>query len=399
MSSRRFRNVVFKVHTWLGIHLFLILALLSITGTLLIYSHQIDALLVGGKRIDPASAGEARPTYGQLYDQARLYAPDAVITKIVDAPSDWIAGSGTMWAPGKGQRKIWFGGENGAVTHESGPYDFYTVVRELHDSFLTRQHIGGIIVCTASLFILIFLITGAITYRRFWRGFFRWPSRKRGRRMFWSDVHRLTAVWSLPFLLIIALTGVYYLLDRLVAFQYQNIEFELLSEREESIPNAFDGSALDKAIAIAEKANPGLEVKEARIPGQPQEGLLLFGESDVLLTSAESNRVLIDPATLEIVDQIPAQDLNAAHRVASIADHLHFGTFGGAITKLVWAAFGIVSTILFFAGAMVYASRIATPETTGSAASRVWSASILTKVGYSAFFLGIVAVALLRFAI
>lgn len=397
MTGRRFRNVVFKVHTWLGIHVFLILALLSITGTLLIYSHQIDALLVSGKRVAATMTGEPRPSFGDLYEQARLYDPDAVITRIVRADSDWIADTGMIWTIENGQRLIWFGGDSWAVSHEAGPYDFYTVVRELHDSLLTRQHLVGIFVCTFSILLLVFLITGTITYRRFWRGFFRWPSRARGRRMFWSELHRLAAVWSLPFLVVVALTGGFYLLDRLVTLPYQSIEFERLSEREEHIPSSFDGKALDRAVSTAESATPGLEIKHAYIPGQPHEGLLLMGQSDVLLTDSESNRILIDPVSLAIVHQLPAADLNAAHRIAAVADRLHFGTFGDDLTEYLWTAFGILSTVLFFAGAMVYASRTDEPGGNSSAAARVLSASVLTKVGYSALFLAIIAVAVLRF--
>ncbi|MEQ9039512.1 MAG: PepSY-associated TM helix domain-containing protein [Silicimonas sp.] len=388
---------MFRLHAWFGIHVFGILALLSITGTLLVYADQIEAIFVSSERLSTPVSKDERPSFGTLYDQARAYNPEAVVTQINRSHSDWIADRGIVWLPGGQKRFVWFGGENFAVSRETGPTDFYTVLRELHDSFLTRTHIGGIFVTAFSILLTGFLITGIVTYRRFWRGFFRWPSRTMGPRAYWGGVHRLTAVWSLPFLVLISITGLYYLLDRVVAMPYQDLAFERLAERDTPLPAGFDGDALDRAIAAAQAALPGVEIAYVHIPGQAHEGIWLLGGTDQLLTNYESNRILIDPTTLEVIDMLPASEVNAAHRLATIADELHFGTFGGPITEVLWAAFGLISGLLFVAGAMVYANRVAEPGASETATRRIWSATFLTKVGYPLFICAIIAVAVLRY--
>ena len=87
------------------------------------------------------------------------------------------------------------------------------IVRQLHDSLLTGHRLGEILITAMSLMLLISIITGLVTYRRFWRGFFRMPPRHQGARGWWAGLHRLTALWSLPFLIVVCLTGFYYLIS------------------------------------------------------------------------------------------------------------------------------------------------------------------------------------------
>lgn len=398
MAGRRFRNVVFKVHAWLGVHLFALLTLLSLTGTLLIYIQPIEAALFSSKQLEPPVSSEERPSFGTLYDQAKAHLPDGLVTQLIRSETPWIADKAIAWLPGGIERHLWFGGEGWSVSRESGPVDGYKVLRELHDSLLTRNHYVGVFVSALSIVLLTFMVTGLITYRRFWRGFFRLPSRQAGPRAFWGGLHRLTALWSLPFLIVITLTSLYFLADRTLPFTYQNLDMSKLTPREAILPEGFDGGSVDKVVEAVEQHQPDLHISHIYLPGQPHEAIIIFGETDVFLTNYEANRVLVDPATLAVVDSIPADELNMAHRAGGASEILHFGHFGGEIVKALWAIFGTIATVLTFAGAMVYAARTASPEGGGTAMGRIWSASVLTKLAYPLFFIGVIAVAVLRFA-
>jgi uncharacterized iron-regulated membrane protein len=54
-----------------------------------------------------------------------------------------------------------------------------------------------------------------------------------------------------------------------------------------------------------------------------------------------------------------------------MADPLHFGTFGGVWTKLVWFVFGLAMTSLAVSGVAVYALRLSR-ERQASAAAMAW---------------------------
>ena len=51
-------------------------------------------------------------------------------------------------------------------------------------------------------------------------------------------------------------------------------------------------------------------------------------------------------------------DIDQVRRVAEMADALHFGTWGGITSKIVWFAFGLLLTALPVTGAIVYSLRL-----------------------------------------
>ena len=66
--------------------------------------------------------------------------------------------------------------------------------------------LGDWIVALPSIPLLASMATALVFYRRFWRGLFHVQWRK-GRKVLWSDMHKLAGVWSLCFVLAIGLTG------------------------------------------------------------------------------------------------------------------------------------------------------------------------------------------------
>ena len=69
--------------------------------------------------------------------------------------------------------------------------------------------VGVTIVGVLGFLLAIALITSLVVYRKWWTGFFRMP-RRGHRKLFWADVHRLAGVWSIWFIAVIAITGIWY---------------------------------------------------------------------------------------------------------------------------------------------------------------------------------------------
>ncbi|USQ95460.1 PepSY domain-containing protein [Caulobacter sp. RL271] len=55
-----------------------------------------------------------------------------------------------------------------------------------------------------------------------------------------------------------------------------------------------------------------------------------------------------------------------------MADPLHFGTVGGAVTKLIWFVFGLVLTSLSVSGVAVYALRLSRDGGIATAWASAW---------------------------
>ena len=93
-----------------------------------------------------------------------------------------------------------------------------------------------------------------------------------------------------------------------------------------------------------------------------------------------------------------AADMSATNRLTQWNDSLHHGTWGGLPTQLMWVFCGLMATALSFAGAMVYASRVAQPDDRRRAIRRIWSGTVLVKFGYPLFVMALVAIGIMRFA-
>ncbi|MET0366194.1 MAG: PepSY-associated TM helix domain-containing protein, partial [Sphingobium sp.] len=56
--------------------------------------------------------------------------------------------------------------------------------------------------------------------------------------------------------------------------------------------------------------------------------------------------------------RLDGRDLDVHQRISEMADPLHFGTFGGIWTKLLWFLFGAALTAMAVTGTMIYALRL-----------------------------------------
>ena len=102
---------------------------------------------------------------------------------------------------------------------------------------------------------------------------------------------------------------------------------------------------------------PGLTVREIALPGTRRAALKLDGQTGAWLTKAEVNRVVIDPATGAVLGQGEAADLGLGGRIYAAAVPLHYGTFGGTTTKVIWVIGGLLGTALCLSGAKLAAQR------------------------------------------
>ena len=89
-----------------------------------------------------------------------------------------------------------------------------------------------------------------------------------------------------------------------------------------------------------------------------------------MLVRERANVAWTDAVTGKVLLTTDGRALTAHQRLSEMADPLHFGTFGGIWTKLVWFAFGLVLTALAVSGVAVYALRLSREG--GSGWLRAW---------------------------
>jgi uncharacterized iron-regulated membrane protein len=179
----------------------------------------------------------------------------------------------------------------------------------------------------------------------------------KGSRVFYSSLHKLVGAWSIPFMMLISATGIWYFIERADIPKIS----PYLDEERPSIPQAelakYDTAAsidFDRCVAIAQQAIPGLEVKGIQPPGHPGQSVYLSGTSDVPLVRYRANRVYIHPYTYEVMKVQRAAEINTITWLNDIADPLHFGYWGGLVTKFIWFIFGLGLSSLILTGPWLY---------------------------------------------
>jgi uncharacterized iron-regulated membrane protein len=351
VSRRRW----FDWHSQVGILAGLLLFVVCWSGTVATLSHEIDGLLNPAQRLAPA---ETRASWGEIIEAAQRAHPEAK-ARWASAPLySNFAAEVVMSTPDDRSIRVFVDPYRAKVTGTTTYFNVQRFFRSFHMSLFDwgGTMAGYYVVCALSVVLLASFVTSLVFYKRWWRGFLTLKTTS-GARVFWADSHKLLGVWSLWFVLLMAVTGGWYL------FEAARYDIDPVgSEGPFAIPDVppVDGAAtsaeIDTLIAVAQRAHPALEIRSVSLY---DDGLVsVDGQSVHWLVRDRANAVHVARASGEVVLDQRADQLNAYWRWSDTADPLHFGAFGGLATKLLWFAFGLVLSALSLTGAYLHHQRI-----------------------------------------
>jgi uncharacterized iron-regulated membrane protein len=347
----------FAIHSWLGLSLGLVLAIICGSGAIAVFGHEIDWLLNPALRVEPR---ETRASFDATLAEVKRAYPAGKIAfwslqtgphfaDVIDVyphyrdAETWGSSTEVYVDPGRGVIQ----GTAFALTARR-------FLRAFHYYwFDTRTGWGFYLVASFAFVLLAMVITGMRIYRRWWRGL--WALRiGRGRRIFLSDLHKLCGAWTLVFNFIIVLTAIYYLVEWIGGgHDWEYPTPSLAAERVAQIPPDATPLTLDAQITNARRAFPELRIGSIGLPTQPQDPLYFDGQATAWLVRNRGNKLLLDPYNGSVVHSHRAEDMPLGYRWVDTVDELHFGTFAGLGSKVVWCAFGLMLPTLFLTGAVL----------------------------------------------
>jgi uncharacterized iron-regulated membrane protein len=344
------QSVWWVIHSWVGLKLSIFMVWVLLTGTLAVFSAEMDWLARPSLRVEPRNASHA--SWGTIVASAAKAVPGAHLSAIYAPPHAWFAAE-AIAETHPGQRvRIHINPYDGHVQGVAPWMSFQRFFREMHRHLLLPVRYGVPIVSSLSILLLLSIVTGLVTYKKFWRGFFRAPRGGNTRRLT-GDLHRLGGLWALWFVLLITLTSVWYLVESLGG----DAPISRQPRLEGTSSFVPDTGAIDALVALGKQAYPGLEVKELRMP-KGKQPLGIFGQADAILVRDRTNGVWIDPQRATVLDVWKGETLSLHQRISEMADPLHFGTWGGMITKIAWFVFGLAMVALAVTGIMIYSLRL-----------------------------------------
>ncbi|GGC95389.1 PepSY-associated TM helix domain-containing protein [Aquisalinus flavus] len=352
-NGKKKSRLWFDIHSWVGLKLSLFVSFILITGTLAVISNELDWLANGSMRVMPQAQSE-RVSWGTLYEAARADYPDMRLSYFTGPLDPWFAAGAYGQMPDGERRLIDINPYTGEVTGDRGWMSFQRFLRNTHRHLMLPVKWGVPLVSALSFLLIASMISGLIVYKKFWRGFLKQP-RTRDARTLNGDLHRLVALWTLWFVPVIALTGLFYLAESL---GWRAPSFgETGKAREVEI--TLTGEMIDEMAARAEEVQPGLDISVMLPPTRPGQPLVFQGYTDgTWLVRARASYVAFDPATGAVLGTHRSRDAGLHQRIAEMADPLHFGTFGGIWTKLIWFVFGAALSALSVTGVVIYGQRM-----------------------------------------
>ncbi|NRA85495.1 MAG: PepSY domain-containing protein [Gammaproteobacteria bacterium] len=205
------KQQLYALHSLAGINLSILICFILITGTLAVVSHEIDWLTNPSKRVLPA-IDSSKINWSLIYQAVNKQSPNDLISSINAPIDDWFAVE-VIRIDKNEQRYFQFYHPVTAKYKGSGRwYNWQRLFRMLHRHLMMPTIVGVTIVGMVGLLMFFSLISGFFLIPQWWNKFFVKP-RTNNRKVFWNDCHRLFGLWSSWLLLILCITGTWYLLE------------------------------------------------------------------------------------------------------------------------------------------------------------------------------------------
>lgn len=378
------------MHGWMGLNLGLLLFVICFSGSVATLSHEIDWLVDARHRV---------PAQDAPYDWTALHAtiaeafPDGRNLGVHAPLAPGFAALAYVALPGGQTRKVYLDPYTGELRGHTSFFNAQRFFRSFHRQFFDGRR--GIAVVGAWGFVLLFsALTGFLFYKGWLKQLvtLRW---KKGPRLRWSDLHKTTGIWALLFALLIAFTGVFYFVE--VCFQaadsYDALLPPPLPQVDEATLGAFGPQPallpVGAYVRAAEAAYPELDVRSVRIPHAPGQAVYVDGQAGNVLTRDRADRVHLHPLTAEVLGIQKTGDLGVVPFITDAVDPLHFGTFGGLWTKVLWCVLGLLLSFSILAGTYLWVVR---SETARAGRGSRWMRGAPVAVALTLVYFGFAAV-------
>lgn len=358
----------FMLHGWVSLPIWILFSFICLTGTVAVLSHELTWLTNPAARATNPNELPAKPVDELMLVVEKAYPNAQVMGAMTLEP--YLVNAITFTDADKPYAIAYVNQYTGEIQQINEGLTFIGFMRSLHGWLLfpwqSGYSVGYYLVCSMALLMLASLITGLIVYKRFWRSFFAPKLRlTQGKKTLLSDLHKLSGVWSIWFIAIMSLTGLWYLVQAI--FWHADIDIEshapmiaaeqvpLMQAGDTQLPSA--NVSFTEALSLAKQRFPDFQPSYVMLPEHQRDMYHLSGSGDHIFYDQYSYSLSINPWTGEIASATSPETMTGMQTLMHIADPLHYGTLGGIWTKLIWFFFGLVLSGMSLTGFMMWGLR------------------------------------------
>lgn len=350
-------KTLFKLHSWMALVAVIPLLVICLTGSILVFKHEIDSLLMEDRvRVD--AEGRERLGLDQLRASLDRQLPDfeivgwalfqdsgrADLVYVIErGSSEWHYAllnqySGDVIAPPVG------------LTHHLTDW-----LLDLHYTLLMGDW-GMLVSSVFSILLCLLGVTGLVLHRKFWKNFFtlRWKARL---MVYFSDLHKMTGVVASPVLLILGFTGAWWNITHFaqeMAEHADGHEHHVMAQRLYG-----DGLSLTALQENAAQRLAGFEATYISLPWEPGANITFWGDvpSGNPLLSQYASNVTYDAQSGEFMASSDIREAGFGAKFVDSYRRLHFGNFAGLASRVAWCVIGLAPLLLAVTGLYLWFRR------------------------------------------
>ncbi len=239
------------------------------------------------------------------------------------------------------------------------PRDFESTIYgwfvELHYTFFSE----GIGVAIAGIMALGFIflgVSGFYLYRDFWKHFFRlrW---KKNARIFLSDFHKMIGITALPINMVLGITGAYWNITHTI----HDIEHVIEGEDHDPLELPYPG-AIEHLPTLVKNAHDlweGYSLNYLYFPTKDKAEFVFYGQTPAKhpFRTPYGSWIRLNPDNGDILDSSDLREAPLLHKIVNAFEPIHFGDFGGFITKTLWFFAGLTPGCLYVSGFLMWWKR------------------------------------------
>lgn len=368
MKSRKFRDITFRLHRYIGLVIGVLIAFISLTGSLLVFKPEIEQFLINQQ-------------VGSIVPQEQLVSLDRVLETVNSAiltnnsantnlsnlrvysirlpATAFSPYQADLFDPNDKLIRLFIHPFTGEIINwNQAYYSFEQVIYNLHYHLMLGTN-GQIIVGIIGISLLILCITGLIL----WPG---WHKLIAGFKVKWDahpkrvnfDIHKVVGILVTIFLSFTSFTGFcwnfyQWTFPLIYAVTFTSQPPEVVSK---PIPNS-SPLEISQLLQNSNKIFPNAATSLVTIPHKPEDVVyirkrqthetLIYGESGVYF----------DRYSGEVLRIVDSTKLPLGDRAIAAFAPLHYGTFWGLLSRILYVLVGLTPTILLITGFVMWRYR------------------------------------------
>lgn len=346
------------VHRWSSLVSTLFLLMLCVTGLPLVFTHEINEVLLRNAWA-PANPDGAKLDLDQVLSVALSRHPGD-IPAFMSFDEDRPVVNVTSRAPDAPAGQFNFqpiDQTSGDAAPPVAGHPAMEFLLQLHtDMFLGLP--GALFLGAMGLLLIVAVVSGVVLYAPFMRRLpFGTVRLDRAARTRWLDYHNLLGAVTIAWVLVVGATGVVNTLATPIIAYWKDTALRDLTVAYDAPVPLTERSSLDAAIERARAALPGMTLQFVAFPGSTystDHHYAVFFHGETPLTARMITPALIDARTGELaaVARMPWYV-----KTLSLSQPLHFGDYGGLALKIVWALLDLATIVILGSGVYLWVAK------------------------------------------